>query len=281
MHPRDDNVHDLFHLDPDDRRWRADAHSLGWYDGGHAPDERLRHLILVDGRLVDTWVEAVAGSDWSQHARLEDERRTAQRHPAPAMAHPYDQVLDWLDSLVGGRRALEALSTAPLEMPVVPDAGLDLALVGVDDLFDSEVPAALHHGLELLSTRDPEAVVRRRTASQVAGGLCWAIGRANGLFASETRLTQKDVQRRLALSSSISGLGASVQRALRGLAPDPAPRPVRCPDLVALGDPGLLTSTTRGLLVQWRDRALAARDAHRADLRAKGDEAVLPSEVES
>lgn len=297
MYPPYNNIHELFHTDPPDPtdpRWRAARETTydDWSDGQPA-EERLRHVILVDGRLVDTWAEPVEGSHWEHHARRADQRRTCQHVPPVPTPHPYDEVLDWLDGLVGGRRALEALTPIPLSMATLPPdlgEGPPTCLVSVrelldrtaTELFDAEVRAALHHALNLLWTENQDLVRHRKVPAQIAGGLCWVVGRANGLFGPDNPVAQKDVQRHLCLTTPISGVGATVQRALRRLGPEPPRRPVGCPDLVALGEPGLLTSATRLQLVDWRDRSLAARDAHLADVRAaRANDDVQPPEIES
>lgn len=276
-------------VDPGDDRW--------FYERtyGAAPgDERVRHLVLVDGRMVDTWVESLTGSRWEHEAR-DYERRHSCRHlasigpPQP----PYVQVLDWLDEIVGGRRALEALDTAPLTAPPStvgepdgPDAAAheavaDLLTRVVDRFFDDEVAAALRRALDRLWDIDRALVTSGKPAAVVAGGICWLVGRANGLFADGGRVRQRDVQRELWLKSSIAGPGKTVQTALRGLDPAGARRPMPCPDLVPTGDPALLVSATRRELVALRDRALDARERHAADEAVRAATRVLPSEVES
>jgi hypothetical protein len=109
---------------------------------------------------------------------------------------------------------------------------------------------------------EPETVVHARSAAQLAGGLCWAVGKANGCFHPQGDLTMARVQEALALSSSISGYGATVRRALVGFrTPDRERwwRPEGVPALEPLGRPELLCSSTRARLVRVRDRAEAAR----------------------
>jgi len=100
-----------------------------------------------------------------------------------------------------------------------------------------------------------------RAAPHAAGGICWAVGRANGWFHPFTNVRQKDVQRHLWLKTTISSAGSPVIRTLRDLGPRAAPSPPDYPDLLALGHPALLTATTRLRLIGWRDKARAARDA--------------------
>jgi len=251
-------------------------------------DDRVRHLVLVDGRLVDTWTEPAAGSQWAAVARrFDDEKRCVHAPPPPPEREPFEQVLDWLDDLVGGRPALEALTTGPVSATPRP-AGLEpaeataydeiLALVDrvAGTLFDEEVRAALHRALAIWWSADPGGVLHPRSAAHAAAGLCWAVGRANGLFGS---VTQKDVQRELGLRSNLSSAGGAVRQALRGLAPRSPVRPSQCPDLVALGHADLLTGATRQTLLFWRDRALAARDHHAASTAASEVASSLPSGV--
>ncbi len=80
--------------------------------------ERLRHLVFLDGRLIETWTEPVEGT---AYMAIADELDRANR-PVPPVAHtrepprpPYEVVLDWLDGVVGGRIALLALDDEPFE----------------------------------------------------------------------------------------------------------------------------------------------------------------------
>lgn len=261
------------------------------WQGPH--DERVRHLVMVDGRLVDTWTEPAAGGQWASIARqFDDEKKCVHTPPPPPVRQPFEQVLDWLDDLVGGRPALEALSTSPLALPPRP-AGLraeeaaayDEILALLDRVaasrFDQEVRAALHRALAIWWAADQAAVLRAKSPAHAAGGLCWVVGRANGLFGTPSGVTQREVQRQLWLTSNLSSLGGAVRQALRGLSAHPPMRPSQCPDLVSLGHADLLTSATRRTLLAWRDRAVAARDRHVASVAAASSTEVLPSEVES
>lgn len=256
-----------------------------YYPGSHFDVDRpslarLTHLVLVDGRLVDTWSEPVEGTRWEHHAHRFDRELRKLDEPEPERKPPYQQVLEWLDGVCGGREALEALDDAPLRSDdrVLPDvadgpstpllaeaAGL-LGVVAARH-FDPETAIALHRALLRVWTDQPETVTRARTTRHLAGGLCWVVGKANGLFrpAGETRMSE--VQDALALSSAISSYAPSVQSALRGLREFPTDRwgrpnrPDGTPHLLALGHPDLLVSATRERLIRLRDRALAARDA--------------------
>lgn len=238
--------------------------------------DRVTHLVMVDGRLVETWSEPAQGTRWQRFAdRFDAERRPLP--PSPPPTPPWQRALEWLDDVCGGREAVHALTAEPLdaggcELPT--DAGADgrSRLEATADLldavaerwFDPEMATALPRALVRVWAEEPEAVLHARSAAHLAGGLCWAVGKANGCFHPQGPLTMARVQEALALSSSISGYGATVRRALIGFRTAGRERwwrPDGVPALEPLGDPGLLCSATRARLVRVRDRAEAARRA--------------------
>lgn len=119
---------------PDDDFEGFEDPRYGYGRGGPwAPDEleRLTHLVLVDGRLVDVWSEPVEGTRWQRHAnRFDRERRPEVVHveppepPRPA----YEDVLEWLALVVGGRDVLADLDDQPLtsEGSELPTTELDI-----------------------------------------------------------------------------------------------------------------------------------------------------------
>jgi len=255
----------------------------GWDDHDVAyADQRLRVLVYVDGRLVETLTDAVRGTRWEVHARrFEDELR-----PAPPPALPprpvHARVLDWLHGLVGGPDALDALTddvpeTEPPTFADDQDAGAYLAVADHLDrvaalFFDEEIAQVLQRALATLWVRDPSVVRGPAPAQQTAGGLCWVVGRANGLFGGG--LTQTTLQRELWLKTSLSTVGQRVARVLKGIDLYGGHRPHQAPDLVGFANPALLTPATRRLLIRWRDQARAAE-------RAMIQDQILPSEVDS
>lgn len=312
--PYDDNLHDLFPPDPDDDweeprdddpgYWRAiadaefDRKPQPWWAPAEParaypnhPRNRLTHLVLVDGRLVDSWSEPVERSEWAQIAEWLDEQARPREVFAVPKRLPHEDALDWLDALVGGRTALEALEDEPLPVPATIDVtrlplshrhrveairrSLDAAAV---EFWDDEVRHALHAVLLALWAEDRGVVVNAKTAAHVAGGICWMIGRANDLFGSN-KLTQTKVKQHLGITSNLSSYGTTVHGALRGLQPAYGSRPWSQPDLLATGRPGFLIASVRRRLIRLRDQAIAARDQHLADEARKA--AVLPSAVES
>jgi hypothetical protein len=227
----------------------------------------VTHLVFVEGRLVETWQEPAAGTEWEAHVR-------PPTPPPPAPRPLHARVQDWLADVCGGHAAVDALTGAPLDddaidLPVEYDEPvhrqrLESTAELLDSVaaqwFDTETSFAFRHALLALWAEDPEAVTRVATATQLAGGICWAVGKANGLFNPVGTLRIGRVQEALALRSSPSSTGNAVAAALRGFRgrTDRWDRPAGVPDLLALGRPDLLLGVTRQRLVRVRDRA---RDA--------------------
>lgn len=231
--------------------------------------ERLRLQAYVDGRLVDSWNEPIHGSRWERFAeQLDDERRPTVHHP-PAPPRQ-EQVLRWLDGLVGGRAALLALTDDPSEpatTPVFPDDASAAAYAAVGEaldrvaggLLDAGARRMLDRALVLLWETAPHAITGARSPSSVAGGLIWIVGKANGLF--DGGFTQQLVRRELWLKQALNVPGQALAKQLRGIDFHSEPRPRGCPDLASFARSDLLTVETRRQLVAWRDLALALEAA--------------------
>ncbi|KQQ42701.1 hypothetical protein [Nocardioides sp. Leaf307] len=270
--------------DPD--MWESDRRQ-GWFEPSAAPrhplpggvgEHRLTHLVLVDGRLVDAWSEPVEHTDWEHVARRHDQERRPLPPPPPPPPPAHEQVQAWLERVCGGREALEALDDLPLDDDGtdLPDTLEDLPLrrraEGVGELLDAVAAAhldvessyALRRALVALSVLEPEVVTGARSAAHLAGGLCWAVGRANGWFHPHGSLRLTMVQDALALPGSPAAVGGLVRRALVGLRwgdLEGRERPREAPDLLPLGRPDLLTAATRVRLTRLRERAREAREA--------------------
>lgn len=260
-----------------------------WYDDDHyglstaayePPLDRLTHLVLVDGRLVDMWSEPVQGTRWQEHAERFDRERGSTVIPEPAPpAHA--QVLTWLDAAVGGRSQLMAIGTMPLvDEGFEPDPDLPAVarevLATVVDLLDHaarelrvpEARAALTNTLRLAYETDPEGVLQIGDARRLAGGVSWVAAKANGLIGAGGISTATALQRAVDCRTQLSVPGRAVQMLIAGYWPEPR-RPSTLPDLLLLGRPQLLTAATRRRLVRARDQALAAQRA--VDERRDGD----------
>jgi hypothetical protein len=246
------------------------------YDSPRQSDlDRLTHLVLVDGRLVDVWSEPVSGTRWQEHAERFDREL---RRPEPEPQVPtHERALRWLDDVCGGRDAVLALDTDPLaddgrDLPEAPTRQAQSRLAAVAELldavaqrwFDVETSHALRTALLTVWEREPEVVLDAATAAHVAGGICWVVGKANALFRPPGERTMGQLKEALALHTTISTYGKVVQRALVGYR-DPSSqgwwRPDELPELLALGHRDLLLGEVRRRLVRVRNRALEARDS--------------------
>ncbi|MBC7679476.1 MAG: hypothetical protein H7233_10890 [Pseudorhodobacter sp.] len=255
--------------------YRPDYRPDPWRVSHADPEDRVAHLVFVDGRLVESWHEPVIGTPWQDHADRFD-REAAPPRPAPDP--PYSRVLAWLAESCGGAEAVAALAGQPLlddglDLPEVADPAHRERLEAVaalldavaERLFEPEMAFALRRALLLVWAEDPEVVAAPRSAALVAGGVCWAVGKANGCFAPVGALRVGRVQDALALSTSLSAQGQRIRSALwgfRSLASDGfgTLRAPDAPDLLSLGHPDLLLGATRERLLRLRDRAWQARD---------------------
>lgn len=254
----------MFPFDNDDDRW------------AYAPPvpERVTHLVFVDGRLVDTWREPAIGTEWEAVALRHDREALPPEPPPPA---PHERVTRWLAGVCGGAAAVDALTDEPLdddridlptEYPHPADrerveATAELLDAVAERCFDAETSYAFRHALLALWAEDPDVVIRAASAAHVAAGICWAVGKANGLYNPVGATRVRAVQDALALRSPASSYGGTVRTALIGFRSTVGQwdRPSGVPDLLALGRSELLLGDTRARLIRIRDRARAAAAA--------------------
>ena len=261
-----------------------------WSTGHRSPRERtVSYVVLVDGRVVDTWDEPLTESPWLGDPRVDKVERLWRREPPPKREDaPWRATVGWLEHLVGGPEALDQLTAEPLpdeELALPADAVRhgDLAarfrrtgdvldaLAGA--YFDPELRTAFRRalaavGMELLGGRVPEDPV------QVAAGVCWAVGRANGALAPAGRVTQKALCAQLGLATFPAAKGRNVARLLGTPQPPWVSRPRTLPDLEPLSRTDLLTSRTRRETIALRDATIAAE----ARAAARG-QAQMPEEL--
>ncbi|MDH2412578.1 hypothetical protein [Nocardioides sp. CER19] len=229
-----------------------------WY-GERPPDPD--HLIHLCPECRDLMASAVS---------------LARRLPEPRPEPDWTQALRWLDSVCGGRDAVLAVDAEPLSDDDlrVPDgvpAGhrqrLESCLTLLDaaarQFFDDEAGVALRRGLLRLYEREPGLVTGARSASQLALGVIWAVGHANGLLHPRGTVTEKQLRPYLNATQPASTLGHQVRDALSGPFRWSTPsRPWgyggQPRDLEPLGHADLLVSGVRRQLMGVRERALAA-----------------------
>ncbi|MEP7739032.1 hypothetical protein ABKW28_15365 [Nocardioides sp. 31GB23] len=254
-----------------DEPWEEAARSDG------PVEDRLTELVFLDGRLVSHSTRPVTGTAWAAFAARRD--REERQPPPPPPTPRWQHVLDWLADRVGGEAALAALDAAPLgESPDLPDdypsraerqrveAVAELLDSVAGRCFDVEVATALRTALLTLWRLEPEAVSRASSAAACAGGIAWAVAKANGLLHPAGDLRVGTLKDHLDLRGAPSAYGATVRAGLVGFRHLASlhHRPMGVPDLLDLGHPDLLTGATRARLLHLRERAWAARDAHPA-----------------
>ena len=236
--------------------------------------DRIVHLVHLDGLLVDAWSEPVETTRYAPIARRIDRER--QPVPAPKDPEPpaHERLTGWLHGLVGSAEALAQLDTQtlvalePIDLEPLPLGvrhrleGVLTLLLGVPQL-GTEFRTALGNGVRLVHEADPAMLGSFTSAGQAAAGVVWAVGKANAHISPEGPLRQKDLAAALGTPVSLSGPGRRISTVLVGAPGLLGSRPygLGCPDLVSLGTPAVLTSSTRRLLVRLRDQAIRARDA--------------------
>lgn len=237
---------------------------------------RLSHLVFLDGRLVDAWSEEVRDTAYAGLARRYDEERRPTIVQSPPEPPRHRLVLEWLDSLVGGRTPLLSLSAEPTSAPAlrdVLDPVVDEVWLVVDELLaevterllPADLVGPLRHALVLLHAADADFVARR-SPDRVAAGLVWVVGKANGTLGPQGPVLHKDVARVLGLDHpSLTTHGQGVLGALgQSLWLGRPPWGVAHRDLLATGIPDLLTARIRRALVRLRDEALTEAEGSAA-----------------
>lgn len=241
--------------------------------------DRLSHLVFVDGRLVDAWSEDVHRTRWAGHADRFDEERGPRVVHSPPPSPRHQQILEWLDSLVGGRAAVLALGTSASDVPMlrgVVDPVADEPWLVVDELLDDlcssllapDLAAPMRRCLLLLRERC-RSLPERSTPDRIAAGIVWVVGKANAAIGPSGPVTQLSIAAQLGVTS-LTTCGNNVLGHV-GRVGWPSPRPwgSTCPPLLATGRVELLSARTVRDLVELRDQALTEQGT------------VLPLEVES
>jgi hypothetical protein len=179
----------------------------------------------------------------------------------------HDAALDWLAVACGGPRAVLALDDAPLAGPVaLPGHPRVTAVATLLDTiarewFDAELAVALRRGLGRLWSIAPVVVTSPASATYVASGVTWAVGRANGVVGPGTGLTGPQLKQFLDSPSLPTTHARPVIAALRGPWPWEAAHASGATRLEPLGWPELLLGRTRAELIRVRDHALTAKAA--------------------
>ena len=272
---------ELWH-DPSDPRVPHEEHDP--FDGvASALSERVRpwwepatatvsHLVFVDGRLVEVWQEPATGTRWQQYAGAPP---PPPPPPPPSPPPLHRQVRDWLVDVCGSPDAVDGLTgdrlppcdlagSAPPGVPECRERVLAAAEL-LDDLadrfFEPEVADAYRHALLALWREDPLTITRPVSTAALAGGLAWAVGKANGLYQPTGFVRVGTIQDAFDLPSAAASAGRPVAAALRGFrgrSADAWRAPAGLPDLLRLGRTDVLVGAIRQQLIRIRDRAAAS-----------------------
>ncbi|MHB1930561.1 MAG: DUF6398 domain-containing protein, partial [Acidimicrobiales bacterium] len=175
---------------------------------------------------------------------------------------------DRLEQAVGGPEALASLEASPLpdepfDWGGIPDDIRDRVaelLAHVDRYCDAELDVELRTACRRLLARaasgDPAVFRRSFRVDATAGGVVWAIAKANGLMGNQARSPRRALQAKelaaafgLSTSSPLSSRAYVVMRAA-GIPVDPDRNQYL--DL-ALGSPGLLVAQRRRDIMERRD----------------------------
>ncbi len=184
---------------------------------------------------------------------------------APLLGAPLDLdemsleeiVLAGLDSQVGGRVRLQALTDEPLPdepfewagiavdiKPVVQEM-LDACDRFADEVGDVEYRTAMRRFLSRAAAGGPKVFRRRASAVRGAAAVAWAVSQANDLFSAKYILEWFGLK---------SGVSERAQPMLAAIGVDPMDQWY---DHLSLGASDLLMSHRRADIIRHRDRALA------------------------
>ena len=163
---------------------------------------------------------------------------------------------------VGGLEAFEGLGVEPL--PSGEDVALELVSDDIvervkavaqiitdvaDDFFqDPEMVTASLRTLTLLATRNPSSFRRGANDANTAATVCWISGRNNEWFDRSVKgRTIKAMKEAFGTRADLPARAGTMLRHRDTV--------FSTPHRLALGDPQLLTSTRRMMLVDWREKA--------------------------
>lgn len=264
----------------------GDDFAYGADEARHGPGRALGDLgtmtviTIIEDQVVDTKVVPVEGSEFEWEARRLGRPRVRVM-PEPPL---HEKHLLWLERLVGGPEALDALDGAPLEADPFGDARSDPLPAGAPGVpadrmrallerLDSLAPSVLGaegaiaaHRIALRAVAAWPALVRApEKDAAVVGAVLLATGRGNDLVGQGRLVLAKELAGACGLTASPSERARAVAAAVSGETLDwPYARPSGTRDVLVLGSADLLVSSFRGQLIRARDAAYRLRAATRA-----------------
>ncbi|NYF97769.1 hypothetical protein [Janibacter cremeus] len=270
-------------LEPEDE-WGRDP----WLDG--VPTSRdvgraagapgtLTEIVLIDGHVVDSVSRPVSGSGY-ECAALEVAHL---REPVPpprverviVREEPQEEMLHWLERVVGGAEVLAVLDddplplAEPLELDLLPLGSRDLASA-VDEHLDLVDPAPILAGQlltayrRLLATAAHEGMLhlwRDVPPERTAAAIIHCVIKANALSGAGAPFGVATFLRGLGVGSPPTSRSRSLALVIGGTQWPHGRSPSQAPEVYVLGDTGLLVSRFRNELITYRDLAHTARAA--------------------
>lgn len=271
-------------LEPEDD-WGTDP----WLDGmpprgGRSGGSRdlgtVTEVVLIDGHVVDSVSRPVSGSGY-ECAALEL-AHPHDRAPEPpriervlVREEPQEQMLHWLERVVGGPEALAALDDdplplgEPLELDALPLGSRDLARA-VDEHLDLVEPAPIVAGQlvtayrRLLATAAHAGMLhlwRDVAPDRLAATIVHTVVKANALTGTGAPFSYATFVRGLGVGTAPSARSRSLALLVGGSQWPHGRSPSGAPGVYVLGDVRFLVSRFRNELITYRDLAHTARAA--------------------
>lgn len=187
---------------------------------------------------------------------------------------PHEQMIDWLERVVGGERALADLDAVPLPGSAPVDgAGLPAHERELVQAVDEHLVHASHawvYGDEVLTASRRLLVAAQRAGAlrpwrdlephQIAASLVHCIAKANALVGAGAPFTVAHWLRDLGATSAPASRSSSLARVIGGESWPHGARPAEAPEVYVLGDVDLLVSRFRRQLILYRGLAERIRE---------------------
>lgn len=271
--------------EPEDA-WEPDP----WVEGVPTRDGRpssglgsLTEIVLIDGQVVDSRRRPVSGSGYEcaalelGHAHETVTERRVER--LIVREEPQEEMLHWLDRVVGGPDLLDSLEDRPL--PLREPLDLDLIAVGdrdlacaVDDHLDLVgkpiVPDELLTAYRRLLVRAGQEGMLRLWRDvpphKVAAAIVHCVVRANALTGTAAPFSVSTFLRDLGGAHAPSSRSRSLALVVGGTQWPHGRAPSEAPGVYVLGDVRFLVSRFRNELMTYRDLARVAEAARAGEV---------------
>lgn len=260
----------------------------GGADRGAGGLGMLTEVVLIDGQVVDSVSRPVSGSGYECAALELAGRRPAEPEPrverVVVREEPQEQMLHWLERVVGGPGELAVLDDdplplgEPLDLTRLPLSARELAQK-VDEHFDLVEPPPILAGQlltayrRLLTAAAEQGLLhlwRDVPPEKVAATIIHGIVKANALTGAGAPFSYGAFVRGLGEPTAPSARSRSLALLVGGSQWPHGRSPSNAPGVYVLGDVRFLVSRFRNELLTYRDLARRAEAAEAADRAAAG-----------